>query len=650
MKHTLLCMVWTCSVFFTLTAKEKNDFPNLLEEINMDEPSAPKDASGRVRFRPFSNQRFVLEGSPAIIARQHFTAAEAKNPLHLLDSVKAYSLEGRLMSKTTYKYNSKGEIIEKLEYALTGEPFGDAIPNRIRYYDYDEDGNLTYYKSENWNKDNQEWEPNYWVEFTFYSPDYYSSEIGYQWDKDLDDWVGWYKVDYEYLSEGKVTETINYEWVQENQTWVNSSQYLNHYNNQENLTEQQHYIWDDETEEWTIYKKDVYSLDDNGNAITRIHSQHLSGDEWWNRYKYEYINEAGYRINEEYFAWDDENENWAQSSSKVQYDYDEYGHKILRVSYSRDVENESWIGNNKSVNSFTEGGKPVVRERYSWDLDQSDWRGLGPRIVSEYNSEEKLIKHQWWDWNVTDWEWSIIDHSDYYLDENGFIEYLIHAMSPVDSEVLTNDFKINYFRNKFGKTEYTLKYFWDENVSDWEEEYNEKTDYYYTDIKGTQVITFEELADTDIKEGSFELQASISSGLEITYESVDPSIATVEGNEVTLHDLGTTTITASQDGNDEYEAATAVSQELTVIKITTVEDRNGNLISDIAPNPVKGAFGILNSDIVIDEVAVFDLNGVVVKRFVGDQKVYHIDELSEGVYQIRISSANTILTRKIIKL
>ncbi|SLM27716.1 exported hypothetical protein [Desulfamplus magnetovallimortis] len=62
------------------------------------------------------------------------------------------------------------------------------------------------------------------------------------------------------------------------------------------------------------------------------------------------------------------------------------------------------------------------------------------------------------------------------------------------------------------------------------------------------------------------MTAIASSGLSVSYSSSNPSVATVSGSTVTIVDVGTTTITASQGGNGTYNPAPNVSQILTVNK------------------------------------------------------------------------------------
>jgi len=81
-----------------------------------------------------------------------------------------------------------------------------------------------------------------------------------------------------------------------------------------------------------------------------------------------------------------------------------------------------------------------------------------------------------------------------------------------------------------------------------------------------QSITFSALTSKTYGDSSFSLTGSASSGLPLSYVSSNTSVATVSGSVVTIVGVGSTTITASQTGNSSYNAATSVSQTLTVNK------------------------------------------------------------------------------------
>ncbi|MXN93176.1 hypothetical protein GR160_18260, partial [Flavobacterium sp. Sd200] len=80
----------------------------------------------------------------------------------------------------------------------------------------------------------------------------------------------------------------------------------------------------------------------------------------------------------------------------------------------------------------------------------------------------------------------------------------------------------------------------------------------------SQTITFNALNAVTYGDPQFTLNATASSGLEVTFTSSDEEIATVSGNTVTIVGAGTVTITASQNGDSAYNPAQMVPQELVV--------------------------------------------------------------------------------------
>ncbi len=85
--------------------------------------------------------------------------------------------------------------------------------------------------------------------------------------------------------------------------------------------------------------------------------------------------------------------------------------------------------------------------------------------------------------------------------------------------------------------------------------------------KAGQTITFGALAGKNMGEAAFNLTATASSSLGVSYSSSNTSVATIIGSTVTIVGAGTTTITASQAGNANYNAATSIDQALAVSKL-----------------------------------------------------------------------------------
>ncbi|SCY60906.1 YDG domain-containing protein, partial [Flavobacterium caeni] len=80
-----------------------------------------------------------------------------------------------------------------------------------------------------------------------------------------------------------------------------------------------------------------------------------------------------------------------------------------------------------------------------------------------------------------------------------------------------------------------------------------------------QEITFNPLADAYYGDANFNLDATASSALAVTYASSDENIATVSGHTVTVVGVGSTIITAMQSGDSTYDMAIPVSQTLNVL-------------------------------------------------------------------------------------
>lgn len=186
-------------------------------------------------------------------------------------------------------------------------------------------------------------------------------------------------------------------------------------------------------------------------------------------------------------------------------------------------------------------------------------------------------------------------------------------------------------------------------------EYRVEANYVRTDVAGSftvnkadQTITFDPISDVGVNAADFNLTATSNSSLPISYISSNPSVASINGNVVDVLAVGSTTINASQIGNNNYNAAQSVSQTLTVSNTASIDDFN-NLDFEIFPNPVSSSFEI-KSEIKIDEVEIYNLLGQKVKQFINPKNnKFSVDELKTGVYLIKIHSEKGVATSKILK-
>lgn len=85
-------------------------------------------------------------------------------------------------------------------------------------------------------------------------------------------------------------------------------------------------------------------------------------------------------------------------------------------------------------------------------------------------------------------------------------------------------------------------------------------------IKGNQKITFPAFEPKTITTTPFPTGVLASSGLPLSFTSSNPDVATIFENAVIIHGVGETVITASQNGDGNYNPASPVSMTLTVNK------------------------------------------------------------------------------------
>lgn len=86
------------------------------------------------------------------------------------------------------------------------------------------------------------------------------------------------------------------------------------------------------------------------------------------------------------------------------------------------------------------------------------------------------------------------------------------------------------------------------------------------DVLGDQTITFAPIDGKTFGDADFVPPATASSGLAISYNSSDTTVASMINGAIHIKAAGTATITASQPGNSSFKAATSINQSLTVSK------------------------------------------------------------------------------------
>jgi hypothetical protein len=115
--------------------------------------------------------------------------------------------------------------------------------------------------------------------------------------------------------------------------------------------------------------------------------------------------------------------------------------------------------------------------------------------------------------------------------------------------------------------------------------------------KASNTINFSALTTKTYGNSDFTLNATSSSGLPVSYTA--SGNATVSGNTVHITGAGSATITAHQAGNNNYEAATNISQSFAINKANAIINVSGytNTYDGIAHGASGTAIGVFDEDL-----------------------------------------------------
>ncbi|MDR2450004.1 MAG: T9SS type A sorting domain-containing protein, partial [Prevotellaceae bacterium] len=112
-------------------------------------------------------------------------------------------------------------------------------------------------------------------------------------------------------------------------------------------------------------------------------------------------------------------------------------------------------------------------------------------------------------------------------------------------------------------------------------------------LEANQTIIFPDIPDLLLINGPYTLQATATSGLPVTYTSSNTAIADIGNDGVTLllKDFGAVTITATQQGNNNYNPAPSVQRQVNVVE-------SGNTAANVTVIGAK--FDAVNSRYVMN--------------------------------------------------
>jgi hypothetical protein len=173
--------------------------------------------------------------------------------------------------------------------------------------------------------------------------------------------------------------------------------------------------------------------------------------------------------------------------------------------------------------------------------------------------------------------------------------------------------------------------------------------------KGDQTITFDPIPAQALEYPDFNLVATATSGLPVSFSSSDPGVATVTGSQVHITGTGTTVITAAQAGSELWNPAADVQQPL-VVNATGIDDafapeNSFNIYS--AGNYIYVRTNAGEQDGMTGTVTIFDITGKPVSileniEFSGDSRIEIPAGDMKGLYIVEIRTATIKARKKVV--
>jgi len=596
----------------------------------------------------------------------------------------------------TYQWNKNDSTwygVNKEEYSY------DSLSNKIL--------KITYY----WNTDSNKWMRYNKFEFTFDKKSNQTQKAVYSWNVTKGIWEGITdsKWEYVYDSASNIIHYLSYTWDSTSVSWRNKYKWDYTYDSSSNAINCVIESWDTTSYSWknnTQYKfENIYNK--SGKLISNITSQIDSSSHWINKYKYEYNYDSLGRMTLDAYYITDTSNSWV-GITKHENAYDSYGNKTLYAIYQQwDKKTESWIGFERDEYQFDSLGNKTVSIRYGWN---NGWTLLSRQefafnnfgnyiskyyytydiysktlIAGEkdeflYNNDGIIIKKDIYNWDLYNNIWKLTTEDDSYYTTvnicftvNCEMPYLSSKESSSTSLTINSNIKWNVSSNQtwlkinqvsgVGNKLVTLT----ANATDTEriailsvsgegiptqevKIYQMSND---TILKLTKTsVLFEDTLTTDtiiVKSNYPWTASSDQTWLTISPSSgvgIDTLIITAQKN--TMSSNRTAIITVSENAIELTKANSF--QTITVTqnagKVTSkIETISNDLL--LFPNPAKTSF-VINSDENLF-IQVFTMAGDLIfsKNVLGNE-IVSTENLSSGLYLIKISSNTSIDTRRLI--
>jgi hypothetical protein len=375
----------------------------------------------------------------------------AKAVMTVVDSTYTYNWNADLQEWDTivfikgyYTYNERGKETGYTEIVFDGEKWSNSSRT---FSNYDENGNLIEFVSQNWNTNEDEgnWQDSYRYIYKYNNTNQNTGISFQEWNEEQQTLVDSWNSILEYNNEGLNSRYIRQIWDKTNQTWNNYWQYYNEYHNSGLIQNYLEQTWNTNELEWVNKLRKTYNYNEI-NLLTSSATEINSYNNSWinfnldtNIYNNFYQNVEYYRKN-----WDTLTNAWVDNLKKENvYDNDNLKETIIKYWKIDDWENNLRYEYSYSSNIL------ISELNSEWDKQAELWI---PRTLKNFetNVEGNIISSSYLGWSIGLDDWS--------YGQKCYFFYSLKPATLIDKE----NYSISLFPNP---THNTINFFSSNNLN-----------------------------------------------------------------------------------------------------------------------------------------------------------------------------------------
>lgn len=379
---------------------------------------------------------------------------------------------------------------------------------------------------------------------------------------------------------------IVYEWRPNNNLWQKSNKEEYAFGVDVNTDMAVYFDWNLTTNQWDYFYMDKYTYDTNGYLVLVIYSYSNLGNNQWD---YDY---------------------------KDEYTYDTYGNMVGAIYYDYNTANNQWIKDWKDEFSYDTNGNLIVGKDFYWDSYTSQWIA-DSKYEYTYDTNGNMIMSISSYWHSYYMQWVLEWSETYTCDAIGNrISTLFSEWNPTMNQ-WDSYYKAEYAydANRNPVTEF-YSYF-NDNSNQWI--YEEKYEYTYDE--------------------NFNINEIILPPLYVLYPDNYENIINMPMS-FKSYNFSNGNWIDSKEGtyyNSDSDIPLAINDEIFSSAVK------------FYPNPVANVLTVESESFPITSVEIYSILGKKVKEISSSFNSIQLNNLSNGIYLVRIFSEKGFTSRKLIK-